>query len=114
MEMKYWEDMRPGAQLTASQQQRSELCKLQGTEITLHTILLGVGGTIDTAHTLDQFKELRIDPLRSAKFAQKLHVHSVQHAQKLTSTRRAIAIKNARHNSGALGLHASRKPPNPH
>eukprot|EP00983_Pelagomonas_calceolata_P082976 1156055-Pelagomonas_calceolata.AAC.2 len=39
------EDMRPGAQLEASQQQHSELCKqLQGEEITLHTILLGVCG----------------------------------------------------------------------
>eukprot|EP00983_Pelagomonas_calceolata_P083134 1156093-Pelagomonas_calceolata.AAC.1 len=40
-EIKYCEDTRPGAQLEASQQQHSELCKqLQGTETTLHTILL--------------------------------------------------------------------------
>eukprot|EP00983_Pelagomonas_calceolata_P134074 1162023-Pelagomonas_calceolata.AAC.5 len=37
------EDTRPGAQLEASQQQHSELCKqLQGAEITLYTILLGL------------------------------------------------------------------------
>eukprot|EP00983_Pelagomonas_calceolata_P003849 124815-Pelagomonas_calceolata.AAC.1 len=37
---------KPGAQLEASQQQHSELCKqLQGAETTLHTILLVVGGT---------------------------------------------------------------------
>eukprot|EP00983_Pelagomonas_calceolata_P121642 1160818-Pelagomonas_calceolata.AAC.1 len=37
----YCKDTRPGAQLEASQQQHSELCKqLQGAEITLHTILL--------------------------------------------------------------------------
>eukprot|EP00983_Pelagomonas_calceolata_P073237 1152055-Pelagomonas_calceolata.AAC.2 len=53
--MKYCEDMRPGAQLEASQQQCNELCQqLQGAETTLHTILLGVGGTIHTAHTRDQ------------------------------------------------------------
>eukprot|EP00983_Pelagomonas_calceolata_P127802 1161446-Pelagomonas_calceolata.AAC.3 len=44
------------------------LCKrLQGAVITLHTIFLGVGGTICTAHTLDQFKKLGIDPQRSTK-----------------------------------------------
>eukprot|EP00983_Pelagomonas_calceolata_P121080 1160765-Pelagomonas_calceolata.AAC.8 len=45
IEIKYYEDTRPGAQLEASQQQHRELCKqLQGAEITLHTILLGVVG----------------------------------------------------------------------
>eukprot|EP00983_Pelagomonas_calceolata_P093278 1157757-Pelagomonas_calceolata.AAC.25 len=62
METKCCDDTRPGAQLEASQQQHSELCKqLQGAEITLNTIILGVGGattkdSIDTAHTLDQLK----------------------------------------------------------
>eukprot|EP00983_Pelagomonas_calceolata_P063360 1147688-Pelagomonas_calceolata.AAC.3 len=57
IEIKYCEDTRPAAQLEASQQQHSELCKqLQGAEMTLHTILLGVGGTIYTAHTLDNLK----------------------------------------------------------
>eukprot|EP00983_Pelagomonas_calceolata_P046097 1139996-Pelagomonas_calceolata.AAC.2 len=61
IEIKYCEDTRPGAQLEASQQQHSELCKnIQGVETTLHTILLGVGGTIYTAHTLDQFKKLLV------------------------------------------------------
>eukprot|EP00983_Pelagomonas_calceolata_P051397 1142385-Pelagomonas_calceolata.AAC.1 len=56
IETKHCKDARPGAQLEASQQQHSELCQqLQGAEITLHTNLLGVGGTIYTAHTLDQF-----------------------------------------------------------
>eukprot|EP00983_Pelagomonas_calceolata_P120484 1160712-Pelagomonas_calceolata.AAC.2 len=97
IEIKYCADTRPGAQLEASQQQHSKLCKqLQGAEITLHTILLG------------------IDPRRSTKLARKLHAHSVQYAQKLTSTRRAIEIKKFQHNSGALGLHASRNPPHPH
>eukprot|EP00983_Pelagomonas_calceolata_P047294 1140563-Pelagomonas_calceolata.AAC.1 len=57
IEIEYCEDTRPGGQLEALQQQHSELCKqLQGAEVTLHTILLGVVGTNYTAHTLDQFK----------------------------------------------------------
>eukprot|EP00983_Pelagomonas_calceolata_P002417 81553-Pelagomonas_calceolata.AAC.1 len=60
IEIKYCEDTMPGAQLEASKQQHSELCKqLEGT---LHASLLGVGGTIYTAYTLDQFKKLGIDP----------------------------------------------------
>eukprot|EP00983_Pelagomonas_calceolata_P112898 1159932-Pelagomonas_calceolata.AAC.2 len=61
---------RPGAQLEVSQQQHSDPCKqLQGADITLHTILLGEGGTIYAARTLDQSKMLGIDPQRSTKLA---------------------------------------------
>eukprot|EP00983_Pelagomonas_calceolata_P053859 1143457-Pelagomonas_calceolata.AAC.1 len=81
IESRHCEDTRPGALLEASKHQHSELCKqIQGT---LHTILLGVGGTIYTAHTLDPFKQLGIDPQRSTKLARKLHAHSVQYAQNL-------------------------------
>eukprot|EP00983_Pelagomonas_calceolata_P026778 840499-Pelagomonas_calceolata.AAC.1 len=56
IEIKYCKNTRPGAQLEALQQQHSEQCKqFQGAEITLHTILLDVGETIYTAHTLDRF-----------------------------------------------------------
>eukprot|EP00983_Pelagomonas_calceolata_P124540 1161117-Pelagomonas_calceolata.AAC.2 len=115
LEIKYCEDTRPGAQLEASQQQHKKLCKqLQSAEITLHTILLGVGGTIYTAHTLDQSRKLGIDQQRSTKLARKLHAHSAQYAQKLTSTRRDIEIKNTQHTSGTLRPQASRNPPDPH
>jgi len=98
-----------------STSQYNELCKqLQGAEINIHPILLGVGGTIYTAHTLDQFKKLGIDSQRSETFAKKLHAHSVQFAHKLTSTRRAIENKNPHHNTGALEQRAARNPPDPH
>eukprot|EP00983_Pelagomonas_calceolata_P084424 1156356-Pelagomonas_calceolata.AAC.3 len=45
--------------------------KLQGTKITLYTILLGVGGTICTAHTLDQFRKQDIDLQRSTERKEK-------------------------------------------
>eukprot|EP00983_Pelagomonas_calceolata_P070999 1151011-Pelagomonas_calceolata.AAC.1 len=48
-EIKYCEGTRPNAQLEASQQEHSVLCKqLQGADITLHIIFLGVGETICT------------------------------------------------------------------
>eukprot|EP00983_Pelagomonas_calceolata_P021161 663649-Pelagomonas_calceolata.AAC.1 len=99
------------------QSQADQLNSLdEGAEITLHTILPVVGGTIHTAPlgSLDQFRKLGIDPQRAIKLVQKLHAHPVQYAQNLTSTRHAIEIKNAQQNSGALGLQASRNPPDPH
>eukprot|EP00983_Pelagomonas_calceolata_P026937 846217-Pelagomonas_calceolata.AAC.1 len=103
IEIKYCEDTRPSAQLEASHQQHSKLCKqLQRAEITIHPILLGVGGTIYTVHTLDQFKQLGIDSQKSETLARKLHARSLQFAHKLTSTRRAIENNNTHHNTGAL------------
>eukprot|EP00983_Pelagomonas_calceolata_P080681 1155246-Pelagomonas_calceolata.AAC.1 len=46
----------------------------QGAEITLHIILLGEGGTIYTAHALNQFKKLGIDLQRSNKLARLNHL----------------------------------------
>eukprot|EP00983_Pelagomonas_calceolata_P130184 1161667-Pelagomonas_calceolata.AAC.1 len=46
IEIKYFEDTRPGQQLEAAQWQHTELCKdISGEAVTLHTILLGVGRT---------------------------------------------------------------------
>eukprot|EP00983_Pelagomonas_calceolata_P009828 318384-Pelagomonas_calceolata.AAC.1 len=64
-----------------------------------------------TAYTLDQYRRLRVDPQRSTKLARKLHAHTVQYAHQLISIRRAIENKSTRHNSGALGPHAARNPP---
>ena len=51
--------------------------------VTLHIILLGVGGTIYNTHTLKPFKKLGVDTQRVKKLASKLHVHSVNFAAKL-------------------------------
>ena len=67
--------------------------------ITLHTILLGVGGTIYNNHTLEPFKKMGLDSLRAVKLASKLHVNSVNYAAKLLHTRRALSstIINSHH-----------------
>jgi len=49
VEIKYCEDTRPQDQLNAAKEQHKDLCNiLQGASVTLHIILLGVGGTIYT------------------------------------------------------------------
>eukprot|EP00983_Pelagomonas_calceolata_P113864 1160031-Pelagomonas_calceolata.AAC.4 len=42
-------------------------------QVTLHTILLGVGGVIYTPHTLEPLTELGIDTHKATELALKLH-----------------------------------------
>ena len=76
----------------AAKEQHKDLCDvLQGASVTLHIILLGVGGTTYNTHTLKPFKELGLESQRVKKLASKLHVHSVNFAAKLVHTRRALS-----------------------
>ena len=81
--------------------------------VTIHPVLLGVGGSIYTEHTLKQFKQLGLDHQHSTKHAKQLHAHSVRYAHKLVSTRRAIENKNTSYNQ-VLQPGASSNPPDPH
>jgi hypothetical protein len=92
VETKYFEDTRPQNKLNAAKEQHKNLCNiLQGASVTLHIILLGVGGTIYNTDTLKPFKELGLDFQRVKRLAFKLHVQSVNFAAKLIHTRRALS-----------------------
>ena len=113
IEVKYCEDTRSEHQLEASNKQHKSLYKhIKSKQITLHTILLGVGGSIYTSNTLHHLKELGLDSQRAHKTALKLHAHSVHYAHKLT-TRRALEKTNC---SQGLGLEqgAASHPPDLH
>eukprot|EP00983_Pelagomonas_calceolata_P034536 1082440-Pelagomonas_calceolata.AAC.1 len=87
--MKYCKDTRPGQQLEAAQRQHADLCKsISAKVVTLHAILLGVGGTCYRAY------------------------HE-SYAHKLVTARRAIENSNTPHNQ-VLELGASNNPPDPH
>jgi hypothetical protein len=65
-------------------------------KVTLHTILLGVGGSIYTSNTLHHLKELGLDSQRAHKTALKLHAHSVHYSHKLQldeHLKKRIALK---------------------
>ena len=51
IEIKYCEDTRPQNQLNAAKEQHKDRDFLQGASVTLHIILLGVGGTIYNTHS---------------------------------------------------------------
>ena len=88
----YCEDTRPQNQLNVAKEQHKDLYNiLRGASVTLHIILLGVGGTIYNTHTLKPFKELGLDSQRVKKLASKLHVHSVNFTAKLVHTKRALS-----------------------
>eukprot|EP00983_Pelagomonas_calceolata_P063374 1147694-Pelagomonas_calceolata.AAC.1 len=56
--------------MKAAQRQHADLCKLSNANaVTLHTTLLGVGGTCYTKDTLDQFKQLGFGCQRANKLA---------------------------------------------
>ena len=114
IEIKYCEDTRLQNQLSAAQEQRKGFCSiLLGASVTLHTILLGVGGTIHNNHTLEPFKELGLELQRVKKHTSKLHVYSVSYAAKLVHTRRALSstIINS-HQEKVSGQACN--PPDPH
>jgi len=59
-------------------------------KVILHTILLGVGGSIYTSHTLNHLKELSLDTQKAHKAALKSHAHSVLYADKSSTARRTL------------------------
>eukprot|EP00983_Pelagomonas_calceolata_P093024 1157731-Pelagomonas_calceolata.AAC.3 len=84
-----------GQQLEAAQRQHADLSKnISGKAVTVHIILLGVGGTCYTEHILNQFKHLGLDHQRAITLARKLHAHFFMYANKLVTTRRAIENTN--------------------
>jgi len=73
--------------------------------VSLHSILLGVGGTIYSPYSLEPLKYLGLDPQKVTKLAVKLHAHSVQCAYKLVSTKRALDnIFATKHDPGRPGM----------
>jgi len=78
------------SQLEAAHHQHSVLCQhlcRAAANVSLHTILSGVGGTIYSPYTLEPLKHLGLHPHKQvAKLAVKLHTHSFQNAYELVST----------------------------
>jgi len=57
----------------------------QGASVTLHIIILGVGGTIYNTHTLKPFKELGLDPQRVKKLVSTFPAFSLTYDSSVTT-----------------------------
>eukprot|EP00983_Pelagomonas_calceolata_P107208 1159319-Pelagomonas_calceolata.AAC.9 len=80
--------MRHGQKLEAAPRQHADLCKLISAKaVTLHTILLGVGGTCYTEHhdMIAQTSFNKWDWTTNTKLAHKLHAHSDKYVSKLVT-----------------------------
>jgi len=113
VEVKYCEDTRPRSQLEAAHHQHGVLCqhlRQAAANVSLHNILLGVGGTIYSPYSLKPLKHLVLDPQKVTKLAVNL-THSVQYAY---CTRRAIEKTFAANHHQDQEQGTASHPPNPH
>eukprot|EP00983_Pelagomonas_calceolata_P126243 1161287-Pelagomonas_calceolata.AAC.1 len=110
-------DTRPKNQLEAFKQQHRDLCRhlsRTSAQVTLHTILLGVGGVNYTPHALEPLKELGLDTNKATRLAQKPHAHSVQYAYKLASIRSALEKNSFNSYQQDQARATASNPPDPH
>jgi ribonuclease HI len=93
IEIKYCMDTKPEGQEQNATNQHVELCKRLGKKwackVTLHTILLGVGGTIYTKME-DTMRSLGVDGSAYAKLANDLNLIAAEFAQQAMALRMAI------------------------
>jgi len=80
LKVKYCEDARLRSQLEAAHHQHSGLCqhlRQAAANVSLHTMLLGVGGTIYSPYSSEPLEHLSLDPQKITKLAVKLHAHLI-------------------------------------
>ena len=73
-------------------------------QVTLHVILLGVGGTIYNQYTITPLlADLGIPTHKVHQLATKLHCHAIKSLNKITKTRHKIHLNNNSDNGGSDG-----------
>lgn len=105
IELKFCSDTNPEQTLLTAQNQHKHtienLCTkiLRGSHrnnrVTLHTILIGVAGTIYNPYTIAPLCNLGLTKERAQKTATKLHLHAVKSLTKIDSTKHAIRFSNS-------------------
>jgi len=116
VEVKYCDDTGSEQQLARATEQHiglrhalAQQCHiLWHLKVSLHTILIGVMGTIYKCHTELPLNKLGLDRCRERKLTLNLNTHSIQYATKIINTSRRLKnIKERTHGS-------FQNPPDPH
>ncbi len=111
IEVKYCDDTRPEQQLARATEQHYGLkhaLAQQCHKVSLHTILIGVMGTIYKCHTDLPLSKLGLDRCRVRKLSLDQNTHSIQYATKILNTSRRL--KNFKERSYG----SFQNPPDPH
>ena len=82
---------------------RSLRCISRNNKVTLHVILLGVGGTIYNQYTITSLLNLGIPTHKVHQLATKLHCHAIKSLNKITKTRHKIHFNNSNSDNGGSG-----------
>jgi len=113
VEIKFCSDINPQQTLERAHDQHQPLIQrlrtrsLRGisrnNKVTLHVILLGVGGTVYNRYTITSLLNLGIPTHEVHQLATKLHCHAIKSLNKITKTRRKIHFNNSDSDNGGSG-----------
>ena len=113
VEFKFCSDINPQQTLEKAHNQHQPLIQrlrarsLRGisrnNQVTLHVILLGVGGTIYNQYTIAPLLNLGIPTHKVHQLATKLHCHAIKSLNKITKTRHKIHFNNSNSDNGESG-----------
>ncbi len=113
VEVKYCDDTRPEQQLARATEQHNGLkhaLAQQCHKVSLHTILIGVMGTIYKCHPELPLSKLGLDRCKVRKLTLDLNTHCIQYATMIINTSRRLKnIKERLHANGSF-----QNPSDPH
>ena len=111
LEFKFCSDINPQQSLEKAHNQHQPLVQrlrtrsLRGisrnNQVTLHVILLGVGGTIYNQYTITPLLNVGVPTHKVHQLATKLHCHAIKSSNNITKTRHKIHLNNNSDNGGS-------------
>ena len=117
VEFQFCSDTNPASTLERAQTQHShiinrlETCSLRNpnrnNKVTLHIILIGVGGTIYNKYTITPLINLGLTKQKAESLASQLRDHAIQRLSTIINTRHALCFQGASGRGGFAGRAAT-------
>ena len=113
IELKFCSDTNPEPTLKTAQNQHKNTIEslrtksLRGSHcnnrVTLHTILIGVAGTIYNPYTIDPLCNLGLSKEKAHNTAKALHFHAVKALTKIDNTKNSLLFSNLSNGGSGVG-----------